>query len=148
MDWIAWIYETFSTYSRDMGEHLRGWDITCTDYMGTFYYGWLFWAWIGIVIFTLLLYYKIIDSPRLVRALYLWLFLLGGMLISFIVGYGIASYTTQPGNYCPELVITGGDQVSVGLTQAILTLLLSFGLSFVARHFSTNCRNTTPFHPW
>jgi hypothetical protein len=148
MDWIAWIYETFSVYSRDMGEHLRGWDVTCTDYMGTFYYGWLFWAWIGIVVFTLLLYYKIIDSPRLVRAWHLWLFIGGASLLNFIVGYSIANSAVQEGNYCPELAITQGDVVGVGITQCLLTLMLAAALSFVFRYASTNCRNTTLLRPW
>jgi Ulp1 family protease len=35
-------------YSTDMGDQLRGWDITCTDYIGTPWYVYI--GWIMIII--------------------------------------------------------------------------------------------------
>jgi hypothetical protein len=48
-EFFASLYEWFGLmplYSTDMGDQLRGWDITCTDYIGTPWYVYIGWIMI------------------------------------------------------------------------------------------------------
>ena len=66
-DFFASLYEWFGLmplYSTDMGDQLRGWDITCTDYIDTPWYVNIGWLMIITTSFIYALQYHIIDSPR------------------------------------------------------------------------------------
>ena len=60
-DFFASLYEWFgliSLYSKDLGDHLRGFDITCSEYIGKQLYVYVGWIMIIITIaFYVLQYY-------------------------------------------------------------------------------------------
>lgn len=153
-DLLASAYEffglaSFFLYSRDMGDFLRGWDETCTDYIGTPYY-----LIIGIVslILVALSYstlYHFIDSPKWNRAFHCWIFAFISIAINFLLAFFIPFNVIQSGNYCKDLNLGTGDCFGFGFSNAfwsfvVYVLLTSFRYP---KAWSTNCRYTSLLNP-
>jgi hypothetical protein len=85
-EFFASIYEWFGLfplYSRDLGDHLRGWDITCSDYIGTPWYSYIGWLMLIITLFIYALQYHMIDHPRYNKKIHWWLSALTIVLLNF-----------------------------------------------------------------
>ncbi len=152
IDFFASIYEWFgviSFYSTDMGDLLRGWDITCTDYIGTPWYLYIGWIMIGLTTLFYALQYHIIDSPKWYKKQHWWLFALIILSLNFLIAFLISFNIVQSSDYCEQLNVTIGDCVGFGFSNAVWSLLLFVLItSFpIFRKLSTNCRHTTFWKP-
>ena len=152
-EFFATIFEWFgsmSFYSTDLGDHLRGFDITCSDYIGTPWYVIIGWSMIGITLFSYSLQYHLIDSPRFNRKGHWWLVSLFIFTLSFLVAFFVPYNSIQAEDYCQDLTITTSDILGFGLSVALWSLLLFMLISSFnpwIRRFSINCRNTTFWKP-
>lgn len=151
-DFFASMYEWFGIaplYSSDMGDYLRGWDITCTDYISTAWYVYIGWGMIILTSFIYALQYHIIDNSRVNKVRHWWMFALLICTLNFLIAFAIPYNTIQAGDYCNQLNLSVSDCIGFGFSNAAWSLLL-FGListlPFLRRQ-STNCRNTTFWKP-
>jgi hypothetical protein len=143
-EFIATIYEWFG-YNTDLGNHLRGLDITCTAFIGTDFYLLIFLYMIGINIALFILMYYIINSVRFLTKWSWWLTALLGMAINF----GIAMSYPAVQQPCIQLHFTGIDLTLYGIANAFWSLIIFIILTSnpYLRKLSTNCRNTTFWKP-
>lgn len=152
MEFFASLYEWFGLipfYSVDMGDLLRGFDITCTDYIGTPWYLYIGWIMIILTAFLYVTQYHIIDSSGFNKKQHWWLMALIIFILNFLIAFLIPFNTVQAADYCAQLNLTVGDCIGFGVSNAIWSIIL-FGLltSFpIFRRFSTNCRHTTLWKP-
>lgn len=152
LDFFASLYEWFGInplYSIDMGDYLRGWDITCTDYIGTPWYAIFGWIMISSTAVLYALQYHIIDSPRWKNKTHWWLFALIIVLVNFIIAFLIPYNSIQTGDYCNQLNISVSDCVGFGLSNAAWSFILFALITTIPvfRRFSNNCRYTTFWKP-
>jgi hypothetical protein len=151
-DFFASLYEFFGLnpfYSRDMGDLLRGWDITCTDYIGTPWYVIIGWSMVSSALFIYATQYLFIDSSRWNKKQHWWLFALLIFLLNFF-GAFIKSYNIlRADDYCNQLNLSASDCVGFGLANAIWSFILFLIITSVpvVRRFSINCRHTTFWKP-
>jgi hypothetical protein len=151
-EFFASLYEWFGLiplYSRDMGDLLRGWDITCTDYIGTPLY-----VYIGYIMFILTgfiytLQYHIIDSSRWNKKKHWWIFALLIVLLNFLIAFTIPFNTFATNDYCEQLNLTSSDCIGFGISNALWSFVLFILLSTIPldKRYSTNCRHTTFWKP-
>jgi hypothetical protein len=136
-------------YSKDLGDHLRGFDITCTDYIGTPWYIYIGIAMILVTGFFYSLQYHIIDSPRFMRRKHWWINALIIVGLNFLIAFILPYNSLQSDDYCNQLHFTAFDCVVFGLSSAAWSLLLYGIISSIPlfRRFSTNCRQTTFWKP-
>lgn len=151
-DFFAALYEWFGVlpfYSKDMGDELRGWDSTCTDFIATPWYVYIGWVMILITVFVYALQYHIIDSSRYNKKRHWWLFALIIVVINFLFAFIIPYNTVQAGDYCNQLKLGVSDCIGFGFSNAIWSLLLFLLISSIPlfRRFSRNCRHTTFWKP-
>lgn len=145
-DFIATIYEWFG-YKTDLGTHLRGWDITCSGFIGQDLYLQIFITMVAINVGLFIVMYLIIDkfTPRFGTKLSWWIMALIGLVINFGIAYSLPA-TIQP---CETLIFGSFDLVLYGFANAfwsliVFALLTSFPFP---RNLSTNCRLTTFWKP-
>jgi hypothetical protein len=151
-EFFASLYEWFGIipfYSTDMGDLLRGWDDTCTDYVGTHWYVLIGWFMIFSTGLFYALQYHIIDSSRLKSKTHWWLFSLIIVLLNFLVAFLIPYNSIQASDYCYELNISVSDCIGFGLSNAVWSFILFTVITStpIFRRFSTNCRYTTFWKP-
>lgn len=151
-EFFASLYEWFGLnplYSTDMGDQLRGWDITCTDYIGTPWYVIIGWIMISSTAVFYALQYHIIDSSRWKNKAHWWLFALIIVLVNFLVAFLIPYNSIQAGDYCNQLNISVSDCVGFGLSNAVWSFILFAVITTIPvfRRFSNNCRHTTFWKP-
>ena len=151
-DFFASLYEWFGLvpfYSQDFGDHLRGWDITCTDYMGTPWYNYIGVIMIGVTIFGFALQYYIIDSTRFNRARSWWVFTGATVFMNFLIAFTITYNDIQAENYCNQLHIGIGDCAGFALSNLLWSFIILTTISSIpiVRKMSTNCRHTTFWKP-
>ena len=151
-EFFASIYEWFGLspfYSQDMGDLLRGWDDSCTDYIGTHWYVIVGFSMIAITSLLYALQYHIIDSSRLNSKSHWWLFALVIFIINFLVAFLIQFGTIQSGDYCQDLNLSLYDGIGFGLSNAVWSFLLFLIISTIPvfRGLSNNCRHTTFWKP-
>lgn len=152
IDFFGALYEWFGTnpfYSRDLGELLMGWDITCTDYIGTPWYLIIGWVMIGSTALIYGLHYHIIDSPKWYKKQYWWWTALVIISLNFLVAFLISFNIVQSSDYCEQLNLTIGDCAGFGLSNAIWSLILFVLITTISypRKLSTNNRHTTFWKP-
>ena len=140
------IYEWFG-YSTPLGQHLRGWDITCSGYLGPDLYFQTFITMLGINIFLFILMYLVVDriTAKYSSKSSWWITALIGAAANFGIAYSLPG--TIPN--CVELVFGGSDLLMFGIANAVWSLIvfaLFTSFSF-PRNFSTNCRLTTFWKP-
>jgi len=152
IDFFASLYEWFGLipfYSNDMGDFLRGWDITCTDYIGTPWYQTIGWIMILTTSFFYVMQYHIIDSTKWKNKFSWWitafLLTLTNYLIAFLITYNQLNLQ----NYCSDLFLTMMDCIGFATSNALWSLLIFVLITTVPifRRFSTNCRYTTFWKP-
>ncbi len=151
-NFFASLYEWFGLmplYSRDLGDHLRGYDITCSGYIGTPWYAYIGSVMFLLTIFLYALLYHIIDSPRFMRKYHWWIFALIIVSLNFLIAFLIPFNSLQAGDYCNQLNLSVSDCIGFGLSNAIWSLLLYGFVSSIplVRRFSTNCSHTTFWKP-
>lgn len=136
-------------YSVDLGDHLRGYDITCTDYISTPWYANIGWIMIGVTVLFYAVQYHIIDSPKFLRMYHWWLIALVIFILNFIIAFIIPFNAYQSSNYCNQLIITPADCVGFGISVAVWSLILFIIITSIPwpRGLSTNCRQTTFWKP-
>lgn len=151
-DFFASLYEWFGLmplYSADMGDMLRGWDVTCTDYLDTPWYVYIGWIMVGVTAGVYALQYHLIDSPRFSQKRHWWYFALILVVINFLIAFTIPFNKIQTGDYCNELNIGIADCAGFGLSNAIWSFLLFVLITSIPfiRKASVNCRETTFWKP-
>lgn len=151
-EFFAALYEWFKLmplYSTDMGDHLRGWDITCTDYIATPWYVYIGWIMLLVTAFVYALQYHIIDNSRCNKKQHWWLFALGAVVLNFLIAFTIPLNSIKGGNYCNQLNLSIADCFGFGLSNAIWSFIFFLIITTIPlfRQFSNNCRNTTFWKP-
>lgn len=136
-------------YSTDLGDHLRGFDITCSDYIGTPWYTYIGCIMLIITGFFYALQYHIIDSPRFLRRHHWWIIALIIVLLNFLIAFIIPFNSVQTGDYCNQLSINIADCIGFGISNALWSFIIFIIITSVPwiRQFSTNCRHTTFWKP-
>ncbi|MBE7516045.1 MAG: hypothetical protein HS105_05485 [Chloracidobacterium sp.] len=152
-DIFASIFEwfgLFSVYSVDLGDHLRGLDITCSDYVGSPLYTYIGWIVLGTVFGFYVLIYHVINNPRFNKRGHWWVAATVLILINFLVAFGWAFKDLDTGNYCNKLHFSTADCVFFGLSVAFWSLL-AFGvltaLPYPRRLAGYNMTETTLWKP-
>ncbi|MDE0472014.1 MAG: hypothetical protein OXH57_08740 [Ekhidna sp.] len=150
-EFFAAIYEWFGfpLYSTDMGDHLRGWDITCTDYIGNSYYIMIGWSMVVITTLFYAIQYHIIDSPWFNKKQHWWLISLLVVLLNFFVAFGIPYNSVQAEDYCNELNLSVLDCIGFGFSNALWSFVLFIIITSLKypRNFGNNSRHTTFWKP-
>lgn len=149
---FASLYEWFGInflYSTDMGDQLRGWDITCTDYIGTPWYVIIGWVMVATTALVYVLQYHIIDSSKWNKKQHWWIFALFIICLNFLIAFIIPFNTINAGDFCNQLNLSVADCIGFGMSNAIWSFILFIFISTIPliRRFSTNCRNTTFYKP-
>lgn len=152
LDFFASLYEWFGLipfYSTDMGDMLRGWDITCTDYIGTPWY-----IYIGtiLIISTSLCFafqYYIYDSSRFNKKQHWWIMAIVIIIINFSIAFTIPFNIITAGDFCSELNLSVSDCAGFGLSNALWSFIFFIIISSnpIIRSKSKNVRNTTFWKP-
>ena len=91
-DFFASLYEFFGLaplYSKDLGDHLRGLDITCQGYVGSPLYIYIGISMILVTFFTYALQYHIIDSNRYNKLYHWWITSAILIIINFFIAFSI-----------------------------------------------------------
>src|ERR1017187_7927812 len=117
MDFFAALYEwggLIPFYSVDLGNHLRGWDLTCTGFVGTPWYIYIGSIMIGITVFIFCLQYFIIDSPKFNKAKHWWLMALLLVIINFAIAFSIPYNDLTGMTICKDLKINVSDCIGFG----------------------------------
>lgn len=151
-EFFASLYEWFGLnplFSTDMGDQLRGWDITCTDYIGTPWYVIIGWTMIAVTALFYALQYHIIDSSRLKNKTHWWLFALIIVILNFFIAFLIPYNSIQAGDYCNQLNLSVSDCIGFGLSNAVWSFILFTVITSIPvfRRLSNNCRHTTFWKP-
>lgn len=151
-DFFASLYEWFGLnpfFSRDMGDWLRGWDSTCTDYLDTSNY-----VVVGCIMLLLTglfyaLQYHILDSSRWNKKRHWWFFAMLLSIFNFISAFIPPFNAIQGGNFCNQLNLSISDCIGFGFSNAIWSFLLFLFITTIplVRKFSVNCRHTTFWKP-
>lgn len=155
-EFFASLYEWFGfnkLYKTDMGDYLRGWDITCSCYCDTNWYNIIGWTMIIITALIYALQYHIIDNSRWNKKQHWWIFALLIVALNFLIAFTIPFNTVKAGDYCNQLNLSVADSIGFGLSNAIWSFIL-FALltSFpfprkVIPSRNGNCINTTFWKP-
>lgn len=151
-EFFASLYEWFGLnplFSTDMGDQLRGWDITCTDYIGTPWYVIVGWSMIGVTIISYVLQYHIIDSPRFNKKHHWWIMALVIVLLNFLIAFLIPFNSIQAGDFCNQLNLSVSDSIGFGASNAVWSFILFILLSSFKypRYLGINCSHTTFWKP-
>jgi hypothetical protein len=134
-DFIARLYEWFGLfplYSKDLGEFLRGWDYSCTEYLAIH---WYFYIWILMMVITVLLFalqYDIISGARFKKRGH-WL--LAALLIvsaNFAIAFVVPFVAVVTSSYCPRLKLSVFDCFTFGLSNAAWSFIVFSILSGLA----------------
>jgi uncharacterized membrane protein YcgQ (UPF0703/DUF1980 family) len=151
-DFFAGLYEWWGTnpfFARDLGDHLRGFDLVCEDYVGTPLYTYIGLGMIFTTFLSFLIQYYFIDSNRysgrghwLITSAIL-------MIINFSIAFVLPFNDLQNTNYCSELNFSMADCLGFGFSNAIWSFILFLiitSLPFL-RSRSINCRYTSIWKP-
>lgn len=130
-DLFATIFELMSLYSKDLGEHLRGFNMRCKAYDAGAFYNTIGLVIIFVSFLASFLYYKALDMPRYTSS-GKW-FMVGIIfgLIPFLWAYLKVSNDISNKSYCKELQITNGDTWGFAFTILFYYLILYFLFSFL-----------------
>lgn len=136
-------------YSADLGDHLRGFDKSCSDYTSSPYYTYVGVFMLVSCVLVGLLHYYILDRPDY-NSKYSWWITTGVLVtLNMAFAFAIASNSLEPGYFCKELIISSGDLIGFGIANAVC----SFGFYLiltsipVLRAKSINCKHTTFYKP-
>jgi hypothetical protein len=137
-------------YATDLGDHLRGYDISCNDYVGTPWYSIIGVTMISITVMFFALQYNIIDSTRYNAKIHTWISALIITFLNFLIPFTITFNTLHSQNYCNELVFTVSDCLGLGISVSLWSFFLFAlitSIPWLRGNFSRNCRHTTLWKP-
>ncbi|MDN5289030.1 MAG: rane protein [Mucilaginibacter sp.] len=136
-------------YGTDLGDHLRGFDVTCSGYVGTPWYTYVGCMMLALTAFAYLIQYHLIDSPRYNGKGSWWMTIAVLCALNFVLAFTIALNSVHSGDVCKQLHITGGDLAGFGLASALWAFLWYVLLTSFPwiRRASTNCKYTTFWKP-
>ncbi|WP_299989359.1 hypothetical protein [uncultured Pontibacter sp.] len=148
IEFLAGLYEWWGLsplYATDMGDHLRGYNISCS-YDGTPWYSIVASIMVVVSFLTYSAYYHVIDKSTWQRREHWVIFLAINFIINFFIAYAIPMNDLSTENYCSELTLSIGDCIGFGVSNGIWAIILFslVSLSPFPRKLSVNCRNT----PW
>jgi hypothetical protein len=126
-------------YSKDLHEHLKGLDISCSDFTASSTYSFItIIVVILIPIVMLNYYYGIFNRPKLSSFL-TWLLniLLCGTIV-FIVSMVRTTGDLNSKNYCQDLHFSTVDCMLFGFTAATYAVILSILISLIIKWWSLN----------
>ncbi|MBV6403805.1 MAG: hypothetical protein IT228_11905 [Flavobacteriales bacterium] len=150
-DLFAALYEWFGLlpYSRDMGDHLRGWDILCESYTGTPWYVYMGWLMFAVTGLLYAIQYHIWDRSSFNKKHHWWLVALAVAGVNFLIAFTIPFNAIQSGDHCPDLYLTVPDCLGFGFSNALWGFILFVVITTLPfpRRLSTNCRQTTFWKP-
>lgn len=149
---FASLFEWFGLnplYGNDLGEYLRGFDITCSDYLDTHWYSIIGFTMIGSVIFLYFLQYHILDKFKFDRFYHWWFFAVILVVLNFMVAFTIPYNAIHSNNFCSSLILNNTDCFGFGFSNAIwsfifYTLITTFKYP---KHLANNSRYTTFWKP-
>lgn len=147
MEFFSFFYK-LNLYGEDLYYHLCGWDSSIQEFIADNNQFPLFWlVSFGAALLFFVLYYYILNHPR-VNRLWQWLIALAiPVLIVFFYSRGLVISDIDGGSLHPidpELNIGYNNAMMFGLYNGILSGLFFFILSVFFRFGSKNCKNT-PF---
>lgn len=126
-EFFASIYEWFGLipfYTTDLGEHLRGYDITCSDYMGTPLYVYIGWIMIVLTVLFYILQYYVINSPGFNKRFHWWIIAMLIVVLNFLIAFALPFNDLQAGDYCTQLKFSTSDCILFGISNAIWSFIL------------------------
>lgn len=135
------LFESLGLYSSSngLGDHLRGLDVECNDYVNQSIYNLVFLCVFLINGFILLNYYYGLFNRVKFTNLFTWLINISiGALILFLISFIYTNNDFISGNYCQDLSITTEDCIGFGLVSAIFSILWSLIFSFIIKWWSIN----------
>ena len=151
-EFFAQLYSWFGffPYSADLDTHLRGYDITCSAYIGTPLYLYVGIFMLVSVFVAYILQYHVINSTSFNKKHHWWITALIIVALNFFVAFWLPYHDLQSANVCAQLRISTSDCVGFGISGAVwafiaFTLLTSFPLP---RHYAgANMLETTFWKP-
>lgn len=151
-NFCASLYEWFGLnplYSKDLGEHLRGFDITCTNYFGSHWYSIIGLTMIGVVVFIYLLQYHILDSFKFDKRYHWWIFALIIVVVNYLIAFTIPYNAIHSNDYCNELILSTTDCFGFGFSNALWSFIFYILLTSFKypKHLANNTRYTTFWKP-
>lgn len=151
-EFFASLYEWFGVnplYKTDMGDYLRGWDITCSCYCDTQWYVLIGWTMIAITVFSYALQYHIVDDSRFNKKQHWWIMALIIVVLNFLFAFLVPFNTVQSGDFCNELNLTVADCIGFGFSNAVWSFILFIIITSFKypRYLGTNTRFTTFWKP-
>lgn len=147
MEFFSFFYR-LNLYGQDLFYHLCGWDSSIMDFIQDKNQLPLLWLFaFGSATFVFILYYFIINHPRMNRLWHWFIALAIPVLIVFIYSRAlviadISGETMHPVD--PMLNVAPNNATMFGLYNGILSGIFFFLLSIVFRFGSRNCKNV-PF---
>lgn len=151
---FASFYEWFGLnpfYSKDMGDQLRGYDVTCdANFIGTHWYSIIGFSMIGLVAFFYMLQYHFLDRFRFSRRYHWWMFVLVLFITTYLIAFSISYNSIRNSeDVCSLLKVNIADCIGFGFSNAtwsllFYTLLTSFKYPKLV---ANNCRYTTFWKP-
>lgn len=147
MNFFDFFYKWKSFYGPELYEHMKGWDDSCMCYNPDFnQFPSLFLWTIGIVVIVFVLYYYIINSPRLAKW---WHWLISLVIVAGLtcwVGFITVIVDVINQTITPSLqpYIGNNSAMMFGIYNMMLAVLFYFVLTLLFRRWSRNCKHS----PW
>ena len=135
------LFESFGLYSdaNGLGDHLRGLDVQCTDYINQSTYNIIFICLFVInSIIMVNYYYGFHNRPKFSKFLPWFIHALIGAIILFLIAFFYSYNDFSTGNYCKDLNITTSDCIGFGSVAAIYSLIWNFIISIFLKLKSSN----------
>ena len=147
MNFFDFFYRWKSFYGVQLYEHMKGYDDALMNYNPDFnQFPSLFLWTIGIVVAVFVLYYYIINSPRLVKW---WHWLISMAIVAgltYWVGFRTVIVDVNNGTVTPSLQSYVGynSALMFGIYNMMLAMVFYFVFTLLFRRWSRNCKHS----PW
>jgi len=133
-EFFAKLYEWFGLlpiYSRDMAEHLRGWDYACSGYFALPQYVYVGWAMIIVTTVIFALQYDLINSKRFPGPRHWGLAAFMIVIINFLVAFAVPFISIETKSYCLHFKLSVADCIGFAISNAVWSFLLFVILSAI-----------------
>ncbi len=127
LELFAKLYEWFGLipfYTKDLGDHLRGFDITCSEYIGTALYLYVGWIMVALTAVFYVLQYHVINSSRFNKRTHWWITTLVISAINFLIAFTLPFNDLQNGDFCGQLRFGVRDCVGFGISNAVWSFII------------------------
>ena len=140
-NFLITLFESFGLYSdsNGLGDHLRGLDIKCSDYINQNNYNIVFIC-LFLINTTIMVnyYYGIHNRPKFTKLLPWILHSLSGAIILFLIAFLCSNNDISTGNFCKDLNIKTSDCFGFASVAAIYSLIWNFIISLLLKLKSSN----------